>query len=163
MSSNMEDGSEKIRSLESTLDSAYKEITELQKQIIEKDSNKETRQKLEEQKGQLEKEFEDSQRLWNQERDQLHSRIQDLQDAQGRLETQFVRKEENLKEQFYLFLTENSHFSQNRVMSKVEGMKVDRCIKVGGPGRQYPALPIKMDGPGGEVKSGQSETMTVHF
>ena len=40
MSSNMEDGSEKIRSLESTLDSAYKEITELQKQIIEKDSNK---------------------------------------------------------------------------------------------------------------------------
>ena len=26
------------------------------------------------------------------------SRIQDLQDAQGRLETQFVRKEENLKE-----------------------------------------------------------------
>lgn len=103
MSSNMEDGSEKIRSLESTLDSAYKEITELQKQIIEKDSNKETRQKLEEQKSQLEKEFEDSQRLWNQERDQLHSRIQDLQDAQGRLETQFVRKEENLKEKFYLF------------------------------------------------------------
>jgi hypothetical protein len=63
----MEDGTEKIRSLESTLDSAYKEITELQKQINEKDSNKETRQKLEEQKGQLEKEFEDSQRLWNQE------------------------------------------------------------------------------------------------
>ena len=99
----MEDGSEKIRSLESTLDSAYKEITELQKQIIEKDSNKETRQKLEEQKSQLEKEFEDSQRLWNQERDQLHSRIQDLQDAQGRLETQFIRKEENFKEKFYLF------------------------------------------------------------
>ena len=116
MSSNMEDGSEKIRSLESTLDSAYKEITELQKQIIEKDSNKETRQKLEEQKSQLEKEFEDSQRLWNQERDQLHSRIQDLQDAQGRLETQFVRKEENLKEQFYLFF-----LSKNGM--KVDGLK----------------------------------------
>ena len=122
MSSNMEDGSEKIRSLESTLDSAYKEITELQKQIIEKDSNKETRQKLEEQKSQLEKEFEDSQRLWNQERDQLHSRIQDLQDAQGRLETQFVRKEENLKEKFYLFfLSKSVFFLQNLVKSSVSG------------------------------------------
>ena len=133
MSSNMEDGSEKIRSLESTLDSAYKEITELQKQIIEKDSNKETRQKLEEQKSQLEKEFEDSQRLWNQERDQLHSRIQDLQDAQGRLETQFVRKEENLKEKFYLFFfIKNGVFftKSSQVLSvRSNRMKVD-CPKM---------------------------------
>ena len=131
MSSNMEDGSEKIRSLESTLDSAYKEITELQKQIIEKDSNKETRQKLEEQKSQLEKEFEDSQRLWNQERDQLHSRIQDLQDAQGRLETQFVRKEENLKEKFYLFfLSKNCVFFTKS--SQVLSVRSNR-MKVHGP------------------------------
>ena len=131
MSSNMEDGSEKIRSLESTLDSAYKEITELQKQIIEKDSNKETRQKLEEQKSQLEKEFEDSQRLWNQERDQLHSRIQDLQDAQGRLETQFVRKEENLKEKFYLFFfyQKACFFTKS---SKVLSVRSNR-MKVDGP------------------------------
>ena len=131
MSSNMEDGSEKIRSLESTLDSAYKEITELQKQIIEKDSNKETRQKLEEQKSQLEKEFEDSQRLWNQERDQLHSRIQDLQDAQGRLETQFVRKEENLKEQFYLFffIQKQCFFTKS---SQVLSVRSNR-MKVDGP------------------------------
>ena len=130
MSSNMEDGSEKIRSLESTLDSAYKEITELQKQIIEKDSNKETRQKLEEQKSQLEKEFEDSQRLWNQERDQLHSRIQDLQDAQGRLETQFVRKEENLKEKFYLFFYQKLCFFTKS--SQVLSVRSNR-MKVYGP------------------------------
>ena len=97
MSSNMEDGSEKIRSLESNLDTAYKEITNLQKQLIERDSNKEMNQKLEEQKIALIKQNEDASRVWGQERDQLHCRIQDLQDAAARQEVQWVRKEDNLK------------------------------------------------------------------
>ena len=65
--------------------------------MIERDSNKENRLKLEEQKAELETTFNDAQRTWGLERTQLHGRIQDLQDASNRLETQFVRKEENFK------------------------------------------------------------------
>ena len=78
MSSNLDDDTEKIRSLETNLDSAYKEITALQKKLIEGDSALETSARLEEQKQELAKSIEDSQRAWNQERDQLHGRLQGL-------------------------------------------------------------------------------------
>ena len=78
MSSNLDDDTEKIRSLETNLDSAYKEITALQKKLIEGDSALETSARLEEQKQELAKSIEESQRAWNQERDQLHGRLQGL-------------------------------------------------------------------------------------
>ena len=97
MSSNLDDDSEKIRSLETNLDSAYKEITALQKKLIEGDSALETSARLEEQKAELSKSIDDQQRSWNQERDQLHGRLQDLQDAAHRAEASSARREENLR------------------------------------------------------------------
>ncbi len=96
---NLEDNQEKIRSLEVTLDSAYKEIAELQRTIIEKDHNKEGAMKLEEAKFTLQKQFDESARQWELERHQLRQRIQSLQDESLRVESDFSRREDNLKRQ----------------------------------------------------------------
>ena len=95
----LEDNQEKIRSLEVTLDSAYKEIAELQRTIIEKDHNKEGAMKLEEAKFTLQKQFDESARQWELERHQLRQRIQSLQDESLRVESDFGRREDNLKRQ----------------------------------------------------------------
>jgi chromosome segregation ATPase len=97
LSTTFDDSQEKIRSLEVTVDSAYKEIADLNKQLISKDQNKEASLKVEEARKELEKQLDEKVRSWELERDQLHGRIQDLQDAQMRVETNFNRREENLK------------------------------------------------------------------
>ena len=97
LSTSFDDQSEKIRSLEVTVDSAYNEIADLQRQLIAKEQNKEAAEKVESARNELKKEFDESARKWETERDALHSRIQDLQDAAGRQEASFTRREEHLK------------------------------------------------------------------
>ena len=99
MRASLEDNQEKIRSLEVTLDSAYKEIAELQRTIIEKEHDKEGAVKLEEAKFTLQKQFDESARQWELERHQLRQRIQTLQDEALRIEGDFGRREDNLKRQ----------------------------------------------------------------
>lgn len=97
LSTTFEDQQEKIRSLEVTVDSAYVEIGELQRQLIAKDESKEAQIQVESARAELQKEFDDSSRRWEMERDQLHSRMQDVNDAQTRTESGFTRREDNLK------------------------------------------------------------------
>ena len=97
LSTSFDDQTEKIRSLEVTVDSAYKEIADLQRQLIEKEQNKEAAEKVESARTELKREFDESARKWESERDGLHARIHDLQDAAARSEASFTRREEHLK------------------------------------------------------------------